>query len=365
MAVIERRKSRDGQPAFRVKIRLKGFAPQSATFDRVTDAKHWAQSTEAAIREGRYFKVPESKRKTFSELAERYIKDVLPRKPKSERLQARQLQWWAKELGHMVLADVSPSVIARARDKLATERMPWGETRSPSTVVRYLAVLSHALSVAMREWEWIDLNPMTRVAKPKEPRGRTRFLAQAERVRLLEECKRSPQQLLYPIVVLALSTGMRKGEIMNLRWEDVDLGRGKATLWETKNGERRVVPITGHALDCLTSLSKVRRIDTSLVFPGTGTGAKAKPIDFRKHWLEVLKRAQVPDFRFHDLRHSTASYLAMSGVTIAEVAAVLGHKTLQMAMRYSHHSEAHTSGIVKALDEKLFGAPHAQLESRF
>src|SRR5690349_11636646 len=177
MAVIERRKGRDGQSAFRVKIRLKGFAPQSATFDRLSDAKLWGQSTEAAIREGRYFKVPESKRKTFADLAERYIVEVLPRKPKSERLQARQLRWWAGQLGHLMIADVSASVIARARDKLATDKMRWGAPRSPSTVVRYLAILSHAFSVALREWEWIDVNPMSRVVKPKEPRGRTRFLA--------------------------------------------------------------------------------------------------------------------------------------------------------------------------------------------
>lgn len=314
------------------------------------------------MREGRYFKSPESKRKTLADLVNRYIAEVLPRKRKSQKQQARQLRWWSKELGHLVLADLTPAAISAARDKLSTTVSPHGGLRSPSTVVRYLAAISHALSVAYKEWCWIEASPMARVSKPKEPRGRTRFLSKEEMANLLRECQAAGNSALYPIVVIAISTGMRRGEILNLRWDDVDFVRGRLVLRETKNGELRVVPLTGHALECMKSWSKVPRIDTNLVFPGSGRGEKARPLEFRKHWLAALRRAGVKDFCFHDLRHTAASYLAMGGATLSEIAEVLGHKTLQMVRRYAHLSEAHTTGVVRALNDRLFGAPDAQLE---
>lgn len=189
MAVIERRPGPDGRTSFRVKIRLKGYAPQSATFGNITLAKRWAQGTEASMREGRYFKSPESKRKSLADLVTRYIAEVLPRKPKSQKQQARQLRWWSKELGHLILADLIPAAIGAARDKLSTTVSAHGGLRSPSTVVRYLAALSHALSVAYKEWCWIDASPMARASKPKEPRGHTRFLSKEEMANLLRECR--------------------------------------------------------------------------------------------------------------------------------------------------------------------------------
>jgi integrase len=147
---------------------------------------------------------------------------------------------------------------------------------------------------------------------------------------------------------------MRKGELMNLRWNDVDLSSGRAILWETKNGDRRVVSLTGHALESLRGWAKVRRIDTPLIFPGNGIGTAAKPLEFRKHWMKALARAELQNFRFHDLRHSTASYLAMSGATVNEIAEVLGHRTLQMVKRYTHLSESHTAAVMKNLTERLF-----------
>ncbi len=316
------------------------------------------------MREGRYFKAPESKRKTLADLLDRYIAEVLPRKPKSQKQQARQLRWWSKELGYLVLADVTPAVIGTARDKLSTTVSTRGDLRSPSTVVRYLAALSHALSVAYKEWCWIEASPMARVVKPKEPRGRTRFLSEEEMSSLLRECRGAANPALYPIVVVAISTGMRRGEILNLRWGDVDLTRGRLVLRETKNGELRVVPLTGHAFECMKGWAKVARIDTDLVFPGTGRGKNAKPLEFRKHWLAALNRAGISDFCFHDLRHTAASYLAMGGATLSEIAEVLGHKTLQMVKRYAHLSEAHTTRVVRALNDRIFGNDDARLEGR-
>lgn len=354
MASIRKRTNKDGSTSYRVDIRLKGFPPQRATFARLTDAKKWVQQTESAIRENRYFKSAESRKHTFGELVDRYIKDALPTKSADfEKSQKAKMNWWKEQLGHHVLADVTPSLITECRDRLLAETTKRGITRSPATVNRYLAALSDAFSVAVKEWEWLEDSPMRKVKKPKEPRGRVRFLSEdGERPRLLKACEESSNPYLYPVVVLALSTGMRQGEIMGLTWEDVDLHQGRATLHETKNGERRVVPLSGKALELLKAHAKVRRLDTNLLFPGKNPH---KPMDLRSPWEAALKKAGIEDFRFHDLRHSAASYLAMNGASLAEIAEVLGHKTLQMVKRYSHLSEAHTAGVVARMNARIFG----------
>lgn len=359
MANIEKRSSKDGETSYRVKVRLKGYPPQSATFERLTDAKKWAASTESAIREGRHFKTVEAKRHSLAEMVDRYLREVLPKKkPSSQAGQDRQLRWWKDQLGHYTLADITPALIIQYRDKLASEpskpkkKDQEPQYRSPSTVVRYLAALSHAFTVAAQEWQWVDDNPMRNVKKPQEPRGRVRFLSDDERKDLLKACKASENPDLYLAVVLALSTGGRSMEIMGMRWPQVDFGRRRITLYETKNGEIRVLPLVGHAFDLMQERAKVRRIDTDLVFPGRSPD---KPIDLRAAWEAALKKAEISDFRFHDLRHSFASYLAMNGATLAEIAEALGHKTLQMVKRYAHLSHAHTSRVVENMNAKIFG----------
>jgi len=217
---------------------------------------------------------------------------------------------------------------------------------SPATVNRYLAALSHALSVAVKEWGWLDDSPMRKVRKKTEPKGRVRFLSDDERKRLLDACKTGPAWLL-PVVTVALSTGMRQGEVLGLRWPAVDLERKRLVLHETKNGERRAVPLTGPALTTLRAWSKVRRLDTDLVFPETK--------GFHHRWWEALERAKLTDFRFHDLRHTAASYLAMHGATPSEIAEVLGHKTLQMVKRYAHLSDSHVASVMERMNAHVFG----------
>jgi integrase len=221
-----------------------------------------------------------------------------------------------------------------------------------------MAALSHAFTIAVREWGWIEDSPMRKVTKPKESRGRVRFLSDEERNRLLKACRESSNPYLYPVVVLALSTGMRRGEIMDLTWDKVDLSRGRAILHETKNGDYRAAPLAGHALELLKELAKVRRIDSNLLFPSKEIQPQKpqKPVDLRDPWDAAVERAGIHDFRFHDLRHSAASYLAMNGASLSEIAEVLGHKTLQMVKRYAHLSEGHTASVVASMNQKIFGA---------
>jgi len=167
VATIQERKSTDGVK-YRAMIRLKGYPAQTATFKRKTDAKRWITQTEAAIREGRHFKTSEAKRHTLNELIKRYIRDVLPTKPKSEKKQINQLKWWDEKLGAYTLADITPVKIAEVRDELLNGITYRGTQRSPATVNRYLAVLSHAFTVAVKEWGWVESNPLAKVRRPSD-----------------------------------------------------------------------------------------------------------------------------------------------------------------------------------------------------
>jgi len=346
MAAINKHISENGQTTYRVRVRLKGYPLQTATFQRITDAKKWAQDTESAIREGRHFKTAEAKKHTLADLIDRYIKDVLPSKPKQIKDQGHQLGWWKERLGNRLLSDITTASIVECRDSLS-------ERRSPATVVRYMAALSHAFTIAVNEWQWLEDSPMRKVKKPKESRGRVRFLDDDERAKLLLACKESSNTWLYTCVILALSTGMRQAELMGLKWSDINLNDGYLILHETKNGERRRVALAGLALELLQEHTKVKQIDSPLLFPSHPN--PNKPIDLRKPWETALKRAEIADFHWHDLRHCTASYLAMNGSSLAVIAEVLGHKTLQMVKRYAHLSDGHVSEEVASMNAKMFG----------
>lgn len=174
-------------------------------------------------------------------------------------------------------------------------------------------------------------------------------MSEAERDGLLRACKASREARLYPLVVVAVSTGARQGELLGLRWRDVDLARGLAVVHETKNQERRTLPLAGVALQVLKDLARVRRLDTDLVF----ANRRGQAVFPRAAWEAALRRAGIEDFRFHDLRHTAASYLAMSGATLTEIAAVLGHKTLAMVKRYAHLTEQHTSSVVARMNDRF------------
>lgn len=349
MATIVAVQGKDGL-RYRVQVRLKGSRPVGAYFKRKTDAKKWATQTEAAIREDRYFQESEAKKHTLAELVDRYLRDVNPRKPRSMKDREHHLLWWRAQLGHLRLSDVTPAVLVEQRDALHSGTTVRGRQRGAGTTNRYLASLSHAFTVAVREWEWCHENPCRKVGRVQEPQGRVRFLSSEEQDRLLEACKASSHRLLYPLVLLALSTGARRGELLGLRWDAIDFERRVIRLEHTKNGDRRALPLVGPALEVLRELSRVRRIDTTLVFPSRGG---ADPAAVENAWKHAVEKAGLEDFRFHDLRHTAASYLAMSGATPAEIAEVLGHRTLAMVRRYAHLSADHVAGVVARMNERF------------
>lgn len=369
MATFEKRTSKDGQVSYRVKIRLKGFPVQSASFERLTDARKWAASTESAIREGRHFKTNVSKKYTLSDAIARFKSDVLPVKYKNkERLNRKSiLEWWDREIGFVVLADLNAALFADCRDELAKTPSRKGGCLKPDTIKKYFDTMKSVLKCCVNDWALIERSPLMdgRVEMPPLPRGRVRFLDDDERERLLTACKESSNEWLYTVVVLALSSGMRKSEVLNLYWRlprnpplqgawgVVNLDERNITLHQTKNQDRRRLPLVGLAYDLLKQHAKIRRLDTDLVFPSAKN--PHKPIDLTRPWENARDAAKLEDFRFHDLRHTTASYLAMNGASLAEISEITGHRDLKMLKRYLHLTQSHIDGVVSSMNQKIFG----------
>lgn len=346
MAYFRKRKGKKGI-TWQAVIRMGGRRSQVATFRTKGEAEEWARETESAISKGKYLPSYEAKRRTVKELLERYQETEIPKK-KDQSNPKRQADFWIDRLGDLRLFQLTRSTIVEVRDELA-------KRLAPATVNRYLALLSHACTMAEREWEWMDTNPLRKVSGLEEPRGRVRFLSDAEKDRLLDAASKSPHPHLYAIVLIALTAGARKGEILGLRWKDVDLDSSRAVLHNTKNNERRTLALVPQVVDELRTLQKIRRIDDDLIFTNARSGG-ANSSYFEKAWQKARSQARLKDFRFHDLRHTCASNLAMNGATTAELAAVLGHKTLEMVKRYSHLSDEHVRGVVERTAKKVLGS---------
>ncbi len=348
MATIRRRDGKRGV-SYDVQIRIRPYPPTNGSFKKLTDAKRWAEKTEMEMREGRYGMTSKSRTKTLSEAIERYRKYVLPKIKKSRR--EHIVNWWQQTCGHLALKDITPALITEIRDKLIHAEAD-GKKRAPATVVKFLATLSHILSICVNEWQWLELNPLSKVSKPTLPKGRTRFLDDSERSKLIQECRSSMNHYLYTIVILAISTGMRRSEILNLTWSDIDFERERIVLKETKNSEVRVLPLIGLAQQLLKELKQPCKINSLLLFPGTDP---TRPIDFRSAWGVAVKNANLHNFKFHDLRHSFASYCVMNGSSLNEIADLLGHKSFHsVTKRYCHLSDAYRKEVVSSMNDKIF-----------
>lgn len=350
--MIRTRISKEDKKSYQAIIRVKGYPNKVKTFPSKRAAQNWEIKVTAAMKSGIYRDDTEAQKRTLACAIDRFLNERLTPNSKNYATIAGQLSWWKGSYGKYALVRITPELICQARDDLSKRSTLKGKLRSPATVNRYLSNLSVILSLARNEWGWIQDSPMKKVRKLRESRGRVRFLDDLERERLLQACQASKSRYLYQIVVLALSTGMRLGEILNLKWRDLDLDSGRAILHETKNGERRAVALTGHAFEILKNRSDSSLNQNSFVFPNQRGNA---PITITSSWKNTLKASGIHDFRFHDLRHSAASYLAMNKATPGEIAEVLGHKTLAMVKRYAHLSESYTKNIVFQMNEIIFG----------
>jgi integrase len=207
-----------------------------------------------------------------------------------------------------------------------------------------LATLKSIFNKAKAWDKYSGDNPVTKVEMLKENNTRTRFLEKEEIIRLLASCNKQ----LRPIVILALNTGMRLGEILNLKWRDVDFRRGIIYLLDTKNGEKRELPINEQVK---TALIRTRKHPQSEFVFCNNDGSQRK--DIRASYFTALRKSGIKDFRFHDLRHTFASHLVMSGVELNTVRELLGHKSLKMTLRYAHLSPNHKKRAVDVLNKRM------------
>jgi integrase len=336
MATITKRKNKKGKilPGWKAIIRIQGHPTICKIWDRKEEAEDWAKDTELKIKEGRYNFGRRKQKLTFDELIARYITSGALEHHKAAQDTLRHLEYWKIRFKSYAIVHLTPEFISEERQVLITHPTAKGKSRSPSTVNRYMAALSSVLTYAYRELRWIDSNPCSNLVKLKEPMGRNRVLSSEEIHQLLAASQESRSPYLYPIILIALTTGMRQGEILGLKWTDIDFEKHIAHLRDTKNSTPRSTPLVDPVVAVLKQLHKQSNPLKEYVFASrTLFGEK---IDIKKSWQEALKRAKISNLRFHDLRHTFATLAARQGASNIELATAMGHKTLQMVKRYTH-----------------------------
>ncbi|MDE0880497.1 MAG: site-specific integrase [Sphingomonas bacterium] len=303
-----------------VQVRREGFPPISKTFDLKSDAQKFARAFERDIDRGEV--VPAERRQittTVAELLDRYEQTETARKRGAKDEIAHMKAIRRHAISKCNLACLTAVSVAGYRD----DRL---QCVSASTVRREMGILLHCLRLAAREWGMpVQEKAYSTVARPKEGRARQRRVSFEEIDALLSECDRRSPPYMKPAIILAIETGMRRGELLSLTWDDIDRRRDLARLHQTKNGEPRLVPLSPVARPILRDL------------PHSGDRIFAvTPNAFRMTWERIKKRAGVPDLRFHDLRHEAVSRLFEANLSLPEVALISGHKDPRMLLRYTH-----------------------------
>lgn len=270
----------------------------------------------------------------------------------------QRLGWWRGQVGSVALQDLTDDHVHAALEalKLQASRFYAGDdadgrpiyrakrkSLAPATVNRYSASLAAVITwtIKRRVAPKGYVHPCRAIERLAENNERVRFLSDDERARLLSACRESPWPRLYLLVLMALTTGARKGELVGLHWSEVDAARGVAHVGRTKNGDPRVLPLVPAVIE---ELERFRGAPSSPVFCSPRDARK--PFAFEPRWHDAVKAARLKAFRFHDLRHSCASLLAASGATLLEIGDVLGHRQLAMTKRYSHLTTGHKAALV-------------------
>ena len=334
MATFQKR----GAYQWRVQVRRKGFSPQSKTFNTRPEAEAWAREIEGEMDRGSFVSRKEAENTTLNEALERYEREISSKKKGYPQEKYKIAALKKTPFSSRWISAVRSIDVAEWRDKLL-------ETSSPSTVNRLLIILSHVFTIATKEWGMGGLvNPVSQIRRPPNPKARERrFLPDEEKV-IRTACMKYGGDLPH-IVGLAIETGMRREEIAGMPWDLVDLKKRTVTLPKTKNGEKRIVPLSPEAVRILERIS--RRLDGrvwNITTPHAISVAWRRMLfRARNDYENECKKKKIdpdPQFlvgiTFHDLRHEATSRFFEKGFNVMEVAAITGHKTLQMLKRYTH-----------------------------
>jgi len=333
-----RKRTHKGAIRWDVTVTRKGAPRQSKTFQTKADGERWGRDTEREIDRGAWRSTDMAERLTVGKLIERYGKEVLPKKKSASRLLSVANKLIESDLAKLPLIALTPKRVALHRDeRLATRARNGGKNGklrknmlSTQTVRHEITLLKRAIDEATREWGlYLPAgNPVAPIRLPSMGRPRDRRLTSGEFDRLMTAARASRCANLADAIELAVETAMRREELCSLTWDDVDLNRRVAHLNMTKNGESRDVPLSGRAIEILTSRTRPLR-----PLPVLRIKSSALSQTFRR----VCRRIGLENLRWHDLRHEGTSRLAvkLEGDVMA-LAAVTGHKSMQMLKRYTH-----------------------------
>ncbi|MCP3870679.1 MAG: site-specific integrase [Gammaproteobacteria bacterium] len=330
-------------------IRKRGWPTAIKTFRTKRDALDWARRTEDEMVRGVYIDRADASQLLLKTAMDRYLREVSStKKPSTHTAEQHKAKALKAELGGYSLAALNPNLIAGYRD----QRLAAG--KSANTVRLELSLLSHLFTIAIKEWRLgLVYNPVANIRKPPPGQGRNRRLKDNEESVLLKACDEYSNPMLSWIVRTALFTSMRASEITSLRRNQVDLAHRVVRLTDTKNGSARTVTLSRKALPVLASALNypVRPLDTDLIFWGEpGRDGNRRAYEFRMAWKKIIRDTEIKNLRFHDLRHEAVSRLVEAGLGDQEVAAISGHKSMQMLKRYTH---LRAEDLVERLDQLM------------
>jgi len=318
MASFISRSGPGGKRVWQAHVRRRGYPPQVRTFDKKADAQAWAAGIESEMARRVFVSHAEAESTTLNDLLTRYEREIAPAKRGAQIERIRLAHFRKHPLARRSIASIRGVDIASWRDGRLKDV-------SPATVGREMNILGHVFETARKEWGLAITNPVRDIRRPSAPNARDRRLVGDEETRLLAAAATYSGEI-GPIITWAIETAMRRGEIAAMRWEYMDRKSRVLLVPETKTGTPRRVPLSSRALAVLDGL--VRRID--------GRVWGMRPHSISQAFERVCSVAGIKGLTFHDLRHEATSRLFEKGLNPMQVAAITGHRTLQMLKRYTH-----------------------------
>lgn len=312
---------------WQVQIRKQGYQPISKRFEKKADADVWARITEAEMDRGVFVDRSEAERTTLAEILKRYLAEVSTQKLGFSQERSRIKVLLNHPISNRPLATLKSSDFSAYRDfRLAAV--------SGTTVNKELSMLGKVIDTARRDWSISMENPVRLIRRPKNNRARDRRLNEGELEAILSTTE---SEMLSSIVLFALETAMRRGEIAKAKWSHLQLAQRVLLVPETKTGVPRTIPLSSKAVNVLQSLPN---ISCDLIF-------NIKSGSISQAFERACTRAGIVDLRFHDIRHEATSRLFEKGLNPMQVSAITGHKTFEMLKRYTHLK---AQDLVKLLD---------------
>ena len=358
MAVIVEVKGKK-ETKYKAVVRIKGYSTKCKMFKRKTDAKIWANTIETSMQNGTYKELDKPiatggiNIKTMSDLITYFQQNEAPDRYSYHEKYNVMYEWWKDKIGYLKCSELNSSILSDCKRMLVNEDaikpIKGNKKRGNSTINKYLMALSAVLTFGVREYKLWSYNPMHDIEKRKLPDLRTRFLSEEE-IAIIKTGARKKSYRLYIFVLIALTTGARYSEILNLDVKNIDFKNSRIHYLNTKNNTNRGVPVSKKLLIKIKTYMKVYNINSGLLFLND---SKTKLAYIKGSFEELIKDLNIEDFRFHDFRHTAASYFLMNGATIIELMEIFGWTSQAMVKRYAHLSKTHVANLVTKVSDKM------------